>query len=240
MRAIGIDSFLEALEESRTPGALMGIPSAAAFDWGRLVAEGRAARAASDGGKWRIGQLAMLVDRKYRGRSLQRFATDIGESYATVRRYRWVVERYDIGIRFRFPGLSFSHFQAVAALADRIAWLGRAEKGLWSVDRLVRETRSATAPPASSEDTIKRARPQITGLAQMLARLRALDDAAIAAAADDWLAETLDRVAREAELLRRRIAAARSTPATSRPAPVRRIDRTNVRVRTRPAASARV
>src|SRR5258708_7410053 len=45
MRAIGIDSFLEALEESMTPGALLGVPSPTAYDWGRLLAAGTAARA---------------------------------------------------------------------------------------------------------------------------------------------------------------------------------------------------
>jgi hypothetical protein len=210
MRAIGIDSFLEALEESRTPGALMGVPSPTAYDWGRLVAEGKAARAAADGGKWRIGQLAMLVERKYRSRSLQRFATDIGECYATVRRYRWVVSRYDSGIRFRFPGLSFSHFQAVASLPDRVAWLGKAEKCLWSVDRLVRETRNASPAVVTTAAAIERARPQIAGLATTLAKLAAMDDETLAAAAESWLAETLDRVDAEALRLRKRIDAART------------------------------
>src|SRR5258706_15398482 len=171
MRAIGIDSFLEALESSRTPGALMGVPSPTAYDWSRLVAEGKAARAAADGGTWRIGQLALLVERKYRSRSLQRFATDIGEWYATVRRYRGVVARYDPGIRFRFPGLSFSHFQAVALPPDRVSWLGKAEKCLWSVDRLVRETRAASPASVGAAEALRRMRPQVAGAARSLAKI---------------------------------------------------------------------
>jgi hypothetical protein len=203
MRAIGIDSFLEALEESRTPGALTGVPSPTAYDWGRIVAEGRAARAAADGGVWRIGQLALLVERKYRSGALQRFAKDIGESYATVRRYRWVAANYDPGIRFRFPGLSFSHFQAVASLPDRIAWLTKAEKGLWSVDRLVKESRSAA--PSSPAD-IKRLRSQVAVASRTLTRLRALDDKAIAIAGRDWLLEVIDDITAQAEALRARLA----------------------------------
>src|SRR5256886_6284876 len=88
-------------------------------NWGRLVAEGRAARGAADAGRWRIGHLASRVVKQYGSRSLQAFAEDIGESYSTVRRYRWVATRYEPTIRFRFQQLSFSHFQAVAGLADR-------------------------------------------------------------------------------------------------------------------------
>src|SRR2546422_8554643 len=69
-------------------------------NWGRLVAEGRAARGAADTGRWRIGQLASLVAKQYGARSLQAFADDIGESYSTVRRYRWVYTRYEPTVRF--------------------------------------------------------------------------------------------------------------------------------------------
>ncbi|MFN2642397.1 MAG: hypothetical protein ABR548_11010 [Actinomycetota bacterium] len=204
MRAIGIDNFFEALEESRTPGELIGIPSPAAYDWSRIVAEGRAARAAADGGVWRIGQLALLVERKYRSRALQRFATDIGECYATVRRYRWVAARYDAGIRFRFPGLSFSHFQAVASLPDRVTWLGKAEKGMWSVDRLMKESRGAAVDEGSA-DSLKRIRSQVTGATRTLSRLRELDDAVVAAAAKEWLLEAIEEITAEAESLRARL-----------------------------------
>jgi hypothetical protein len=208
MRAIGIDSFLEALEESRTPGTLLGLPSPSAYDWGRIVAEGRAARAAADGGKWRIGQLALLVERKYRSRSLQRFAKDINECYATVRRYRWVVSRYDAGIRFRFPGLSFSHFQAAAALPDRVSWLSKAEKGLWSVDRLIRETRTASPASVPGVGVMLRVRPQMIAAARSLQRVKALDDTALLAA-DPWLEENVTAIARDAGEIASRLAAAK-------------------------------
>src|SRR2546427_12820259 len=85
-------------------------------NWGRLVAEGRAARGAADAGRWRIGHLASLVVKQYGAGSVQAFAEDIGESYSTVRRYRWVYKSYEPSARFRFQQLSFSHFQAVAGL----------------------------------------------------------------------------------------------------------------------------
>ena len=214
MRAIGIDSFLEALEESRTPGALLGTPAATAYDWGRIVAEGRAARAAADGGKWRIGQLALLVERKYRSRALQRFATDINECYATVRRYRWVVSRYDAGIRFRFPGLSFSHFQAAAAIPDRVSWLTKAEKGVWSVDRLIRETRAASPASVPGVDVMASVRPQMVAVARSLERVKSLEDTALLAA-DPWLEETVTAIARDAAEIASRLAAAKKQLAPS-------------------------
>src|SRR5207247_1545845 len=87
--------------------------------------------------------LASLVAKQYGSRSLQAFADDIGESYSTVRRYRWVATRYEPTMRFRFQQLSFSHFQAVAGLPDREKWLARAENGCWIVDELARQSRPA-------------------------------------------------------------------------------------------------
>src|SRR2546423_10287418 len=119
-------------------------------NWGRLVAEGRAARAAADTGRWRIGHLASLVVTQYGARSLQAFADDIGASYSTVRRYRWVYAHYEPTVRFRFQQLSFSHFEVVAGLSDRVRWLSRAENGCWSVDELTRQSRKTASAGATS------------------------------------------------------------------------------------------
>src|SRR2546430_5512756 len=105
-------------------------------NWGRLVAEGRQARGAADAGRWRIGHLASLVAKQYGSGSLQQFADDIGETYSTVRRYRWVYTRYEPTVRFRFQQLSVSHFQGVAGLPDRTEWLDCAEGGRWAVDEV--------------------------------------------------------------------------------------------------------
>src|SRR5436190_8924900 len=142
-------------------------------NWGRLVAEGRAARSSADAGRWRIGHLASLVVSQYGARSLQAFADDIGESYATVRRYRWVYTRYEPTLRFRFQQLSFSHFQAVAGLPDRAMWLKRAESGCWSVDELVKESRGPAAPKptaraaASMRAPLREARTHLKQLASL-------------------------------------------------------------------------
>jgi hypothetical protein len=200
MRSIPIDDFLEEADEGR---AQPGIRAVAAFrgrDWGSLVSEGRAARSAADGGRWRIGQLATLVEKRYGTGTLQRFAEDIGESYPTVRRYRWVVARYDGGLRLRFPRLSFSHFQAVAGLPGRIRWLERAEGGCWSVDRLVGESRTVPAEP----DPAAPVRRPVERARRSLERLAGLDDDSLRAGRA-WLERALDDLEGDIERLRARV-----------------------------------
>ena len=223
MRAIPIDNFFEDLEGKRA-AATDGAVNEASFDWGRIVAEGRAARAAADGGRWRIGHLALLIERRYASGAVQRFAEAIGESYGTVRRYRWVAKAYDPDIRLRLPGLSFSHFQAVAGLPDRLTWLQRAARGSWSVDRLTRESRT-TKPAKSSRrspQTLDRIRSTIGELRRSIPSTSELEDAAIAEAGKTWLAEALDDLSREIEELRERVRRATRTAEARRPLRVAR------------------
>jgi len=214
MRAIPIDDFLEGTEARRTPAAIPPVTplDGKTYDWNRIVSEGRAARAAADGGAWHIGRLALLVEKRYRSGALQRFAEEIGESYGTVRRFRWVAAAYDPNARLRFSGLSFSHFQAVASLPDRLTWLQRAYRSGWSVDRLVGESRRGSKVRVTSDT---RLRKPIEAAAKRIARLagevdvRRLDPdarATIQAAIDD-LAEQL-------EVLRARLAPKKTRVAT--------------------------
>ena len=201
MRAIPIDDFFEDLEDRGSSG------TTSAYDWRRIVAEARAARGAMDGGKWRIGLLALLVERRYASGALQRFADEIGESYGTVRRYRWVAKSFDPSTRTRFADLSFSHFQAVAGLPDKIAWLQRAERGSWSVDRLMRESRTTTdAKPATrATDPLPALRRSLDGVRQWIEPTSLLDDVALGEAGRDWLADELDTLAESIGRLRERV-----------------------------------
>lgn len=205
MRAIPIDRFLESVEAGRTQGSSGSLPLPLAADWARIVTEGRAARAQADGGFWRIGQLANLVERRYRSGALERFAREIGESHGTVRRLRWVVGRYEPGIRFRFPKLSFSHFQAVAGQPERTEWLARADRAAWSVDRLVHEVRAAGAARPPRRPKPEQFRPKIEAAQRSLSELAALDDRTIRTAADEWLGDALSALARELAALEERV-----------------------------------
>jgi hypothetical protein len=223
MRAIPIDSFFEDLEGKRVVAPDEAV-NAASFDWERIVAEGRAARAAADGGRWRIGHLTLLIEHRYASGAVQRFAEAIGESYGTVRRYRWVAKAYDPDIRLRLPGLSFSHFQAVAGLPDRLTWLQRAARGNWSVDRLTRESRTGAAPiPArAGKRDLTRLRSSIQGLRRSLPSASSLDDAVIAGEGKKWLGEALDDLLVEIEILRERVRRATRAAENRRPLKVAR------------------
>jgi hypothetical protein len=189
-----------------SPGRTKAVPKPRGTDWGRIVAEGRAARLTADKGRWRIGTLALLIEKRYAARAIQMFAEEIGESYSTVRRYRWVVKRYDPTVRFRFNQLSFSHFQAVAGHPDRIKWLEKAEKGCWSVDRLTRESRS-DAVPGDETFSPDRARAAIHGAAEKLAEISSLPDKEITGT-EEWLGPALLELAAELSRLQDRLAKA--------------------------------
>lgn len=194
MRAIPIDHFLDSDEGGAGAGRTM-------TDWRRLIAEGRAARAAADGGAWRIGDLALLVEKRYATGALKRFATEIGESHGSVRRFRWVAGAYDQAARSRFGDLSFSHFQTVASLPDRLLWLERASRGAWSVDRLVDQSRLGT-----SKETDDRLLRPVESAARSLERLvENADDRAIARAARAGLGDAVEELAEQIERLRARI-----------------------------------
>jgi hypothetical protein len=175
-------------------------------NWGRLVAEGRTARGAADSGRWRIGHLASTVAKQYGARSLQQFADDIGESYATVRRYRWVCACFEPTVRFRFQQLSFSHFQAVAGLPDRAKWLERAEKGCWSVDELTRQSRGGGTHPRSTGPT-EDLRAPIRDARTHLRRIALLDDRQLAKAR--WLEPMLNQLSNEIDAVRDRLRSVR-------------------------------
>jgi hypothetical protein len=206
MQAIQIDTFFEGLDDQRARVVLGDAASDASFDWGRIVAEGRTARAAADGGRWRIGLLAMLVEARYASGALQRFADEIGDSYATVRRYRWVAKAYDETARLRFSNLTFSHFQAVAGDPDRLIWLERAGRGRWSVDRLMRESR---APDAERRDdssaSLERLRSSIEQVRKLIEPASLAEDVTTAAAGREWLLEALDELMESVGRLRQRV-----------------------------------
>jgi hypothetical protein len=221
VRAIPIDSFFEDLDEQRRSDSPV---TAGAFEWARLVTEGRAARAAADGGRWRIGALALLVERRYASGALQRFAGEIGDSYASVRRYRWVTKAYDENARARFSTLSFSHFQAVAGLPDKLVWLERAERGTGSVDRLTRESHARPAKQsAPGEASFDRLRSSIDGIRKLIAPAALADDVTLADAGKRWLAEALDDLAEEIGRLRERVNRASRNASAARSAKVARM-----------------
>lgn len=200
MKVISIEDLLAEHDAGLAPER---IPSDKTYDWNRLVTEGRAARKAADGGRWRIGQLASLVERRYRSGALARFAEEIGETLGSVRRFRWVAETYGPNARLRFQDLSFSHFQAVAALPDRVQWLTKAQRRRWSVDTLTLESRKGNSASTSSEAMVRK---PIEAAIRRLARLtEELEDASLAPATRRELTKAVDELAAQVEALRTRL-----------------------------------
>jgi len=193
MRVMQIDDFLELTEGSGSDGR--------SYDWARLIKEGRAARKAADGGAWRIGDLAALVEHRYASGALRRFAEEIGESLGSVRRFRWVAGAYDDATRQRYS-LSFSHFQAVASLDDRITWLERAQRGAWSVDRLTTTARGANTNPEPPHVAYK---ASVVAVAKKVSSLNEADDRLLAKAVRAGLADAVEELAEQVERLRARL-----------------------------------
>ena len=129
MRVMQIDDFLELTEGSGS--------DARSYDWARLVKEGQAARKAADGGAWRIGDLAALLERRYASGALKRFAEEIGESLGSVRRFRWVAGEGPHILARLFPDAGITGpdngYALVVAHAGRdAAWVGEsAYHGRW-------------------------------------------------------------------------------------------------------------
>jgi hypothetical protein len=193
MRVMPIDDFLELTESSGS--------DAHAYDWARLIKEGRAARAAADGGSWRIGDLAALVEHRYASGALKRFAEEIGESLGTVRRLRWVAGAYDPSTRTRFS-LSFSHFQVVASFPDRATWLERAQRGGWSVDRLSTTARGTNATPQPPHVAL---RTSVEAASKKISSLNEADPRILAKAVRAGLADAVEELATQVERLRARL-----------------------------------
>ncbi|MFY9588773.1 MAG: hypothetical protein WAT66_15115, partial [Actinomycetota bacterium] len=170
--------------------------------------------------------------------ALQRFAGDIGEAYGTVRRFRWVAKAYDPNTRTRFADLSFSHVQAVAGLPDKLAWLERAERGSWSVDRLTRETRnSRTSPKAKRvEDPLPGLRRSLDGARRWIEPASLLDDVALGEAGRDWLADELDALAESIGRLRERVHRATQRSEALKSAKVARVRATKAKPSRKAAA----
>jgi hypothetical protein len=144
---------------------------------------------------------------KRRGRhGLAHFALQQGIAQSTARRWAWVAEAFTPGER-AMAHLTYSHFEAVARMPDRVALLRRASAERWSVSRLktVAELTRDTEPSDRSgvrtlgPTTIAEAEAYIEKLAQVEAVGRARMPPTVRtaverlAAASGTLAESWDK-----------------------------------------------
>lgn len=108
-----------------------------AANWPLLVEEGIAARDRKDGAQWWLGDLALKVDttESYGERRLERYASEIGVEYESLKSYRRVAAAYEEGARA--PHLSYRHHHELAAREDRLTWLARAAENQWSTRQML-------------------------------------------------------------------------------------------------------
>lgn len=86
-----------------------------------VIAEGMKHRERGDAARWAIGDLALLVDKRYGENRIAEFAKGIGQRVSAVREYRTVCRFWTTSARTEFVGidnLTYSHFKLAARLKD--------------------------------------------------------------------------------------------------------------------------
>lgn len=93
-------------------------------EWESIISAGIEAQNRMDGGRWMIGDLALLVQSEYGQGSVEQFARDIKVELPSVRSYRTVSAFWHresstrVEILATLPNLSWSHFRAAMQLKD--------------------------------------------------------------------------------------------------------------------------
>ena len=129
-------------------------------EWESIVSAGIEAQNQMDGGRWSIGDLALLVQTEYGQGSVEQFAKDIKVELPSVRGYRTVSQFWSrenstrVEILATLPNLSWSHFRAAMQLKsveEATAFLHHAAANDWSVEgcRLELKRRMGKPEPPS-------------------------------------------------------------------------------------------
>jgi hypothetical protein len=156
--------------------------------------------------RWSVADEALAAKRRGR-HGLAEFAHEHGIARSTARRWAWVAEAYPPSQRV-MANLTYSHFEAVARMPNRVEMLRRASAERWSVSRLKTDAALSAGADSGSQDrlamrsfgpkTIAEAEAYITKLAEVEAAGRARMSPTVRtaverlAAASGTLAETWD------------------------------------------------
>jgi len=86
--------------------------------WEALCDAGRLAADDLDTGRWRIGDLAMLVERSYGANAIGKYAIEINIEKRRVYEMCALAHFYPPETRYLFPNLRYSHYRDAARLGD--------------------------------------------------------------------------------------------------------------------------
>ena len=68
--------------------------------------------------RWRQGDIALRIDKRYGGHAIETFAQDIGTPHSTVKLRYQMSGFYELAIRVAFPNLFYSHYRAAMKFGD--------------------------------------------------------------------------------------------------------------------------
>lgn len=96
--------------------------------------------------RWRLGDCANLIERKYGEHTTADFARDIGQHKTTIYQYAKVARFYPKSLRRRifasFPNINYSHMRDAARLGNRhevLDWLTEVSDNDWTADEAARK-----------------------------------------------------------------------------------------------------
>lgn len=110
-----------------------------ARDWESLISDGLNAREERDGSQWKLGDLALEIEKGYGEDTIGKYASEIGIVKKTLMNYRTVSARFTSEVRKHHAKLSYSHFVAASGLTEPLAWLEKANDNNWSIEMMRRE-----------------------------------------------------------------------------------------------------
>lgn len=106
--------------------------------WEEYITLGQEARESKDDSNWKLGDLALGVDKDYGEDSIGKYAYAISVPKKSLMNNRTIAKRFPEEVRVRYKKLSWSHFEAVSAtkIEKPEAWLEKADNEELSVEAL--------------------------------------------------------------------------------------------------------
>lgn len=96
------DAFILALDRMEAEGLEI---------WEAAVSIGMADEADMTTRRWRYGDICQRLERKYRDRSIDQYASAVNIAASTMRQYHAMSNYYEFDTRYRFENLGYKHYR---------------------------------------------------------------------------------------------------------------------------------